>query len=78
MAMFENCETLKELDLSSFDTSNAYWFNDMFEDCVSLEILTLGEKFVIPSGSRTDGMFSGCNKLDKTRLPAQLCAVWQE
>ncbi len=78
MAMFENCETLKELDLSSFDTSNAYWFNDMFEDCVSLEILTLGEKFVIPSGSRTDDMFSGCNKLDKTRLPAQLCAVWQE
>lgn len=67
--MFCDCSSLTELDLSSFDTSKASWFDDMFEGCTALVKLTLGEKFVIPPDSRTDDIFSGYDKLDKTKLP---------
>lgn len=69
MAMFQDCESLTELDLSSFDTSNALWFDDMFKRCSSLKTLILGDKFVIPRDSRIRDMFSGCDKLDMTKLP---------
>ena len=67
--MFTGCSQLKKLDLRSFDTSNANQFMAMFKGCAALETLTLGERFVIPPDSRTDDMFSGCDRLDKTKLP---------
>ncbi|WP_024858000.1 BspA family leucine-rich repeat surface protein [Ruminococcus albus] len=51
-SMFSDCSDLTELDLSSFDTSRASDESDpkasiidMFEDCSTLQFLTLGEKF---------------------------------
>ena len=78
MAMFESCESLKELDLSSFDTSNASWFDGMFKRCKSLETVIASDAFVIQPDSSTKDMFFGCDKLDKTKLPAQLRAAISE
>lgn len=38
-SMFENCTSLKEIDLSNFETENVYSMNDMFMNCSSLKTI---------------------------------------
>lgn len=38
-SMFENCSSLKEIDLSNFETKNVYSMNDMFMNCSSLKTI---------------------------------------
>lgn len=45
--MFNCCESLVSLDLSSFDTSKVTDMNGMFDDCRALNKLTVGDRFVI-------------------------------
>ena len=67
--MFCGCESLSSLDLSSFDTTRVVDFSRMFENCKNLQTLRLGSRFVIRSDAKTDNMFTGCEKLDKSALP---------
>ena len=39
--MFESCESLKELNLSHFDTSKVQMMNSMFSSCYSLKKIDL-------------------------------------
>jgi surface protein len=67
--MFSGCESLSSLDLSSFDTTCIDVFTSMFENCKNLQTLRLSSRFVIRSDAKTDNMFTGCEKLDKSALP---------
>ena len=39
--MFRNCESLKSLDLSNFDTSQVTDMNNMFQNCYTLTSLNI-------------------------------------
>ena len=67
--MFSGCESLKTLDLSSFDTRRVENFSGMFENCRSLEKLLVSEYFIISEATRTQDMFEGCEKLNRAGLP---------
>ncbi len=58
--MFDNCSSLTSLDLTNFDTSKVTGMNSMFYNCSKLTQITVSNKWVINSGTPTDGMFSGC------------------
>ena len=47
--MFENCSSLRSLDLSSWDTTGVTQATHMFDNCGSLESVTVGEKYAINS-----------------------------
>lgn len=68
--MFYKSESLKELDLTNFDTSKThvtdeepyyYGMTSMFESCKNLETIYVGDKFVITGES--DYMFYDCFNL---------------
>ena len=62
--MFAGCESLAELDLTSFYTIDVNNFSSMFENCRNLERLVITKgKFVIRKDAVTDKMFAGCDKL---------------
>ena len=65
--MFLNCHTLKSIDLSSFDTTNANTMNHMFAGCSSLESLDLSS-FNTTNVTNMRGMFSGCLSLKSIDL----------
>ncbi|MBQ6508559.1 MAG: BspA family leucine-rich repeat surface protein [Flexilinea sp.] len=73
--MFSGCESLTSLDLRSFRTGRVIDFSGMFENCKNLRKLQLSDGFVIRRDAKTDRMFAGCEKLDKTGLPINLYSV---
>ena len=60
--MFECCHSLKNLDLSSFDTSKITSMYYMFYHCYSLEFLDV-TSFKTNSLQDLSGTFGGCSKL---------------
>ena len=68
--MFESCTSLLSLDLSNWDTSSAqtYGLFNMFENCNSLQTVTLGEKFTFDGGGKIT------NTANMAVLPA---ATWK-
>ena len=64
--MFGNCKSLKELDLSKFDTRNVtnmasmfgYWYNSN-----NLEKITFGDNFITTNVTDMSNMFFHCSKL---------------
>ena len=65
-SMFFQCHSLKELDVSSFDTSNVTDMGSMFFQCGSLEKLDLSSfntEKVTSFTSGGYGMFTSCSKL---------------
>ena len=60
--MFYNCSSLKELDLSSFDTSNLVATYSMFEGCSSLENVNL-DGWDTSKVRDFSNMFEGCLSL---------------
>lgn len=67
--MFQNCTSLKSLDLSNFDTSNVVSMWYMFSGCSSLEKIYVSDAFVT-TGLSTEKIpnstlfvFKGCEKL---------------
>ncbi len=61
-SMFNNCQRLREIDLSHFNTSNVTTMNWMFVNCDSLTEIDLNS-FDMQSVETTWCMFNGCNYL---------------
>ena len=59
---FYDCMSLRSIDLSGLDTSQATDMSDMFSGCSSLASLDLSS-FDTSSVTSMDGMFSGCSSL---------------
>lgn len=51
--MVANCTSLKVLDLGNLDTSNAKWIESLFDNCRSLQQVTLGPKFTFTGNGYT-------------------------
>ena len=65
--MFNNCSSLKELDLSNFDTSNVTSMNMMFYYCTSLTKLDLSS-FNTSNVTSMYNMFYSCSSLKELDL----------
>ena len=65
--MFYNCSSLKELDLSKFNTDNVTNMRSMFYNCSSLTILDLS-KFNTDKVTNMYCMFCNCSSLTKLNL----------
>lgn len=61
-SMFENCTSLKEIDLSNFETENVYSMNDMFMNCSSLKTIDTS-KFNTAKVKDMQFMFYNCSSL---------------
>ncbi|MBQ6600799.1 MAG: Ig-like domain-containing protein, partial [Clostridia bacterium] len=61
--MFQQCYSIKTLDLSSFDTSNVTNFLWLFVDCISLETVNLNG-WDTSEVTTMDSMFKNCVKLN--------------
>ena len=66
-SMFYGCESLKSLDVSTFDTSNVTNMNSMFDGCLLLTSLNVSN---INTSNVTDmdGMFENCSSLKSLNL----------
>lgn len=64
--MFRNCSSLKQLDLSYFDTSLVQNMSSMFEGCSNLETLKIST-MNFRYANNVDNMFKNCSKL-KTNI----------
>ena len=65
--MFDGCESLTSLDLSSFNTSNVTDMGTMFYGCSSLTSLDLSN-FNTTNVTTMEGMFWGCSSLTSLDL----------
>lgn len=61
--LFYSCSTLKELDLSKFNTRDVTTMHQMFQDCSSLETIKFGDDFNTSKVENMLRMFKGCEKL---------------
>ena len=62
-AMFQECSSLKELDLSNFDTHNVTMMNNMFEDCTHLVSIFIGDGWDTSSLISDFRMFDNCTSI---------------
>ena len=60
-AMFQECNELKYLDLSNFDTSNVINMGFMFNNCNKLKEIN---KFITNKVTDMDTMFNSCSELE--------------
>jgi len=60
--MFSGCSSLKNLDLSNFNTQNATNMSFIFSGCSSLNNLNISN-FNTQNVTNMDGMFDGCSSL---------------
>lgn len=65
--MFYGCQSLSDLDVSSFNTSKVKSFDSFLEECEKLEQINL-ENFDTSSAQDMGGMFSYCGSLRKIEL----------
>lgn len=68
--IFSGCESLEELDLSGWKTSNANYMVGLFDGCKNLKTLNLGttDNFATKqavTGQKVENMFRNCNNLQK-------------
>ena len=68
--LFEGCEDLSELDLSSLDTHAVTDMSGMFKGCKSLQTLTFGNTFNTTQVTDIHAMFQGCESLQSLDLSA--------
>lgn len=62
--MFSGCKKIKRLELN-FDTQNLKNMDYMFGECLALEELVLGDRFVIPPRTVKSRLISGCGNLKR-------------
>ena len=67
--MFNNCSSLKELNLSNFNTNKVTLMIRMFYGCSSLKELNISN-FNTNKVNNIDGMFFGCSEklMDKIKI----------
>ena len=70
--MFYGCNSLTDLDLSSFDTSKVEYMNEMFYNCSSLTSLDLSSFNLSNLSDVPSDVFTGCNKLSTINTPYNL------
>lgn len=68
--IFSGCESLEELDLSGWKTSNANYMVGLFDGCKNLKTLNLGttDNFATKqavTGHKVENMFRNCTSLEK-------------
>ena len=66
--MFDGCLSLKELNLSNFNTANVTCMIGMFSGCLSLKELNISN-FNINNVTKIQDMFTSCSLLEKLILP---------
>ena len=66
-SMFEGCESLKSLDLSSFNTKSVEDMNSMFKGCTNLLSLNLSN-FNTELVTNMEGMFYSCKSLKSLNI----------
>ena len=71
--MFDNCLSLKEINLANFNTSNVTSFRAMFYECVSLTRADLSgfDTRSIKDNNEFFGMFGGCRLLKDENIIAK-------
>ena len=67
ISMFEGCSSLKNLDLSNFNTDNVTHMNDMFNKCSSLTNINLSN-FNTNNVIYMSCIFEGCKILNKNNI----------
>lgn len=65
--MFAGWTSLKNVDISNFDTHNCDRFNGMFQGCISLESIDVSG-FDTSNATSMVGMFAGCSSLKSLDL----------
>ena len=63
-AMFNNCQSVEELDVSSFNTENVKSMNAMFQTCPKLENIIFGDNFNTSNVTKMANMFLNCSGLN--------------
>jgi surface protein len=61
--MFNECKSLKTLDLSNFDTHQVKDMNTMFTGCSSLTTIYVGDDWTTENVTDSHNMFANCNSL---------------
>ena len=69
-SMFDGCSSLKELNLSNFNTNNVTNMKCMFSGCSALEELNL-TNFNTNNVTDMEGMFSKCSEQFQNKIKAQ-------
>ena len=67
--MLNNCKSLTSIDLSNFDISNIFYFDNMFTNCTSLQTINL-KGFKLDMGYSIESMFKNCYSLKYLDLSA--------
>ena len=73
--MFDSCESLEWIDLSTFDTSKVTDMRQMFSGCRSLKAIDLST-FDTSKVADMSGMFSHCASLKSLPFPASFETDW--
>lgn len=69
--MFQNCNSLKNVDLSLLNLSNVGYLTYLFDGCSSLETIDLsGTTFITNASIGLNYMFNGCSSLTDLKLPS--------
>ncbi len=63
-AMFNNCQSVKKLDVSSFNTENVKSMNAMFQTCPKLEKIIFSDNFNTSNVTKMANMFLNCSGLN--------------
>ena len=61
--MFGHCESLTNLDVSNFNTSNVTRMYGMFSNCANLKTIYAGAGWIIGKDTDSVGMFENSTKL---------------
>ena len=61
--MFYLCQSLTEIDLSGFNTSNITDMRYMFGGCYDLTTILVGDGWITDNVTTSTNMFAGCTQL---------------
>ena len=64
--MFYGCKSLKELDLSNFNTIKVEYMQCMFSNCISLKKLNISN-FIVGKNTIRYDIFDKCNALQNSK-----------
>ena len=77
IGMFQECSSLTDVDLSSFNTENTINMNSVFKKCKSLNKIDISN-FVSTNVTDMDSMFYECNYIEKRNVKTQDKKIFQE
>ena len=76
-SMFYKCSSLKELNLSNFNTNKVTYMRYMFYGCSSLKELNLSN-FNTNNVTNMDGMFYGCSDQFHNKIRSEYKNIKEE